>query len=215
MGTAAAATTFDKKSAVAQAAEARGKGDRKKAIALYRDVLAHDPSDHEVHGRLAQLLAESGDLAQAAASFRLGADGYHKVGFTDRAIALLKQAVEHVPDDVDAWLSIASFNVERERKKEADKVLADARTRFVRKRDLAAASRLLDARLKLDGKNVAVAIDRARVAKRMGQRGFGVLLLEDVLSLVDQRERRRLRRALFSLQPTPASLWRFLVNRAP
>src|SRR5690348_11768142 len=101
MGTAAAAATFDKKSAVAQAAEARGKGDRKKAIALYRDVLAHDPADHEVHGRLAQLLAESGDLAQASASFRLGADGYHKVGFTDRAIALLKQAVEHVPGDVD------------------------------------------------------------------------------------------------------------------
>ena len=203
---------FERRAALEKAAEARSKGKRKKAIELYRSVLASTPDDHEVHSKLAPILAENGDEQEAIASFRIAADGFHKKGFTDRAIALLRQSVEHVPSDVDAWLRVADLLEIRLKKKEAEKVLEEARTHFTKKSALGAAARLLDAHRKLDPKRIDVAIDRAQVAKRSGQRGFGILLLTDLAAGVDGKARKQLRRALFGLKPTPASFWRWLRN---
>jgi tetratricopeptide (TPR) repeat protein len=206
--------TFDRKALAAAASDARGRGDRKEALARYREILQSAPDDFEVHGKLAQLLAESGDLAAASMSFHAGAEGYHKRGFTDRAIALLKQAVEHNRSDVDAWLRIAELTVVRKRLKEAAKILADARAVFRKNKrgSLASAARILDAALTLERDRVDLAIDRARVAKKMGQRSYGILLLTDLCARVDVRTRKRLRRALFGLRKTPASFWRWLTN---
>lgn len=203
---------FDRREIAARASEARGKGKRKRAVELYREILEHDPDDHEVHGKVAQLLAESGDLAAAAASFRAGAEGYHRKGFTDRAIALLKQGVTHVPTDADSWIRISEMYVVREKKKDAQKTLADARVMFKRRADLPGAARILDAHLLLEPTAIDVAIDRARIARRLGQRSFGQLLLMDRLATVDAADRKKLRRALFFLRPTPAALVRWLAN---
>jgi tetratricopeptide (TPR) repeat protein len=205
-----AAATFDRKRAFADAVAARGRGDRAKAVALFRDVVAHDPSDFETHGKLAQLLAESGDIKSAIDHFRAGAEGYHKKGFTDRAIALLKQAVEAWPLEVDLWLMLSTFYELRLKKKEAAKVLADARPHMKKYPHLAA--RILDAHLLLEPGAIDLAIDRAFVAKKMGQRGYGILLLSSLCSTDDVVARKRLRRALFSLKKTPASWWRWWKN---
>ena len=208
----AAALRLQRRRLVEEAAEARGKGKRKRAIELYRELLTLAPDDCEVHGKLAQLLAEGGDIEAASQSFRAGALGYHEKGFTDRAIALLKQAVVHAPLDVEAWLSISAMYVVRDKHKDAHKALDEARPHFTKRDHLSASARILDAHLRLEPRRVDLAVDRARVAKRQGQRGYGILLLTDLLAAVEATDRKRLRRALFWLRPTPASLWRWLRN---
>lgn len=208
----AKAATFDRRAVAAKAAEARGKGKRKRAVELYREILEHDPEDHEVHGKIAQLLAEGGDLTAASVSFRAGAEGYHKKGFTDRAIALLKQGTTYLPTDAELWLRISEMYVGREKKKDAEKTLSDARPMFKRKADLRGAARILDAHLALEPRALDVAIDRAQVAKRLRDRDHGVALLTGLLAGASDAERKKLRKALFSLQPSLGSWWRWVRN---
>jgi tetratricopeptide (TPR) repeat protein len=198
---------------MADAADARGKGKRKRAIELYRAVLAEAPDDHEALGKLAQLLAEGGDLVAASGCFRTAADGYHAAGFTDRGIGLLRQAVAHVPNDIEAWLRIVELYDAREKKRDAINALAEARSAFKKKADLPHAVRILDAHMALEPHSLPLVIDRALVAKQLGDAKLGMLLLLDRLATASPADRKKLRRALFTIKPSIGAWWRWVRNK--
>src|SRR5512138_365063 len=100
---------FERTQKVIAADQARTKGKRKKAIALYREVLEHHPDDLGVQGKLAALLAADGDRAGAVARFRSAAEGHLRAGFTDRAISVLAQATEAFPDEEPLWVQFAAL----------------------------------------------------------------------------------------------------------
>ena len=62
---------YDRTRILDAAARARSRKKRERAIALYRWVLAAEPKNLELHGKLGPLLAESGQHFDAWSSFRL------------------------------------------------------------------------------------------------------------------------------------------------
>lgn len=206
---------LDRSAMMREASDARGNGKRKRAVELYRRLLERDAQDFEVHGKLAQLLAESGDIAEASRSFHAGAEGNHKKGFTDRAIALLHQAVQSLPEDLDAWLRISDLQLVRSKKAEAASTLARARKLFRRRDQLAAAAQILQSHLQLEPASTDIVVDLAQVEKKRGHRGRAIELLEGVIPTAEPLDRKGLLKALFLVAPSPRRLWRWIKNTKP
>jgi tetratricopeptide (TPR) repeat protein len=206
---------FNRNQLLRDANDARAKGKRKRAVELYKAILARDPEDFEVHHKLAQILAEAGDLDAAKASFHAAAEGYHKKGFSDRAIALFHQTVEHVPEDVDAWLRIAELYVVRLKKADAQKTLGDARKIFKKKRHMAHAARVLKAAMFLEPNRIDLVIDAAQVEKRRGDKARAVEILDEKIAQANSFDRRVLRKAMFFITPSLGNLFRWMRNAPP
>jgi len=66
-------------------------------------VLEHDPADHVVRSKLAPLLARVGRWDEARKNFDQAADGYLKVGFAPKAIAVWTVAAQTFPEQVEYW----------------------------------------------------------------------------------------------------------------
>ena len=66
---------YDRNRLLTDAARARKKGRRAKAIALYREVLAVEPENAEIHRRVAPLLAETKQPEAAWECSQRAADG--------------------------------------------------------------------------------------------------------------------------------------------
>lgn len=191
----------------------RSKGRRKKAITIYRMILRDDPDDHEVHARMAPLLAATGEPGAAIASFRSAAEGFASRGFLDKAIGVYKEATEAVPHDETAWVRLCDLYLARERPKDAVTTLLDGRRGYRRRYDRPRAIRLLSRLLEVEPLHVDGAVDLARLYKASGQRAVARQTLEDLVVRLEGKPRRRVRWALFRLSPTPASLWRWLRGR--
>lgn len=192
-----------------RAGAARAAGKRDKAIAIYGDWLVQHPDDHEVHAKVAPL-HDRPEIAWG--HYSVAAEGYVAKGFVDRAVAVLKQAVQAAPHLVAAWLRIAELHVVQQRVGEAVQTLRVARAHHVRRKHRAAAARILAAWHALDAADTDVVVDLARVRRRLGDVDGALAVLAAHLARVDGRARRRVRWAMFAARPTPRALWRWLRN---
>ncbi len=80
-----------------KAADAAQKGQTRKAIQLFEELLKALPGDTRTLHRLGELWAKEGDSAKAVERFLEAADGYLEEGFNERAVAVLKQALTIAP----------------------------------------------------------------------------------------------------------------------
>ncbi len=202
---------YDRGAVLDAAERARAKGKKSKAISEYRKILAKDPEDAVVHGKIAPLLAETRQLPDAWKSFVLAAQGQVQDGFVDRAISIYQQAATHFPRAPEVWETIAKLHFERGRKADSVKaLLAGERYFHRRKKDAAVATRLLRAALKIDPLNVAGTLALAQVLKRSGERAEAVALVEALSAQLGGEARKQLLGARFKLQPGFGALWRWL-----
>lgn len=211
---------YERGRVLAAADKARARGRTKKAVALYREVLAADPSDLAVHARLAPLLARTGQRTEALASFRLAADGQARGGFPDRAVSLHLQAVEHFPDDLATWEEILRLHLARGRRPDAAAALLQGGRRLVRARHRVAATHVLLRLLSLEPWHPEATLLLARVHWRSGQVADALALLDGLSARTRGHTLRRARRLAFRIRPTPRNLWRwvkavFQVRRRP
>jgi thioredoxin-like negative regulator of GroEL len=202
---------FDKRRALEKADRARIGGRTRKAIAVYREVLRHDPKDAAVHGKLAPLLADAGDVEEALASFRAAAEGHLAAGFVDRAISVKLQAAARFPRRVELVEEIVALHLDRGHRGDAFKTLTDGRERLRRPSDRPLAIRLLVQGLELQPWNASVTFDLARLYVKVGARERGLDLLEALADHVPGQARRA-RRAQFLLAPSVRRLWRWVVG---
>jgi tetratricopeptide (TPR) repeat protein len=200
---------FDRTETLEAADKARSKGRRVKAIAGYQKILEHHPEDAAVHGKLAPLLADAKRSTEALTSFRAAALAHTTQGFADRAISVYVQALGYYPKELAFWEEVVALHLKRGRKADALKALLDARARFGRKPDRPIAKRLLRRALEIDDAHVGATADLARLLAKDGSAAEALDLLRQLLSKVEGRDRRVLRRAEFSVAPSPATLWRW------
>jgi len=133
-----------------RASGALGKRKRKKAIGLYRKVLAANPGDTEALRKLAPLLAQNGEVQEALQSYRKVMDVMLQQGFDDRAIGLLRAAAGSLPREFELWRTLAALQVKRGKKADAVESLLEGRSHFRARRDRGIAIQLLDHAHKLD-----------------------------------------------------------------
>lgn len=156
----------------------RGRRKRRRAIALYREVLRRERDDPDLHRKLAELLAKDGDLEAARASYRCACEGYAKRGFSERAIGVLRDAVKRLPRDVGFWMELAHLEYERGRRADALAVLRTGRPCFGRRKDRPAALMLLTAASKLDPNDLEIGLDFALALRRAGMKTRALRVLE-------------------------------------
>lgn len=201
---------FDRGKALDVASKARAKGNLKKAIAAYREVLAVKADDLDVHLKLAPLLAEIRQVDAAWESFVVAGEGFSKRGFADKAASVYRQAGQLVPTRAEVWERLCDICLERERRADAAKTLADAVAKHFKKpAQRADAIRLLRKGLAIEPNSFRFAFGLGRLLRKEGQHDEAQALLEGLVATSSRAELTKVRGELLRLAPTPAALWRF------
>jgi len=205
--------SWDRTALLAQADRSRARGRRTRAITLYRQLLAKDPNDLTVHGKVAPLLAAQGLGAEAMASFRTAAAGHSAAGYADRGIALLRQAADLFPEDESLWTEVADLHVQRGRRGDAVAVLIAGGERLLRGRYRPIGAKLLRRALELEPWNVKASLLLAKTLSREHRPEEAIALLDGLARRVGGKARRQARSLAFRVAPSPGRLWRWLAAR--
>jgi tetratricopeptide (TPR) repeat protein len=210
MGLFQAGAGYDRQRILEEAARARARKKRAKAIELYRWVLALEPQNVELHGKLAPLLAESGHSFDAWCSFRNLARACLREGQTDRALAVYREAALYLPREVEAWLGVARLQHKDGQPRQALETLVEGsrnfRTRWLRPQ----AIHLLRRAREIDPWDFEVATELAQLLASTHQRQEGRYLLAGLAERCSGERLRRVRTEQLRLSPGPRSLWRWL-----
>ncbi len=121
---------YDRNWLLAQAEKARIRGRRRRAISLYRRILAAEPHDPNLHARVAPLLAAAGKRFDAWQSYRQAAQTHLKNKGREEALALYRDATKMLPMQIEAWQWVARLELKREKREAAIGALLEGRTKF-------------------------------------------------------------------------------------
>jgi thioredoxin-like negative regulator of GroEL len=202
--------SYDRARILGEAARARSRGRTRKAIALYRQVLEVEPANHEVHRKLAPLLARTKQSAAAKDSYLRAAEGLARQGFQEQATGVYREAVQQLPPDADLYLKLADLQLARGRAPDALEVLLEGRRRFRRGRGRREAIRLLMRARRIDGRHFEVGLDLASLLAKEGARAHAQRLLVELASFARGPRLRRVRARQFRLAPAPGAAWLWL-----
>lgn len=208
------ATPYDRNRLLADAARARTKGKSKKALALLETVLAHEPSNAELHRRVAPLRAGARRMADAWASYRIAVASLVKAGFLDQAVGVLREAATSLGRERAVWEELADAEAQRGRPIDAHKALLEGRARFRSRRDRPEAIKLLLRARKLAPADFEANFDLADLLGRTGARAPAARILAELAARSRGSELRRTRRRQLILSPTPGAFWRFMRSLA-
>lgn len=201
---------YDRTRILAEAAKARKKGRHRKALALYRQVLAVEPANPNLHRKVAPLLAREREPEQAWQSYRQAAQGLLLQGFSEHAIGLYREASRTLPTRVEVWQALAELELERGRAADAIGTLLEGRRHFRARRSREQAVQLLLQARRIDPCHFEASFDLACLLARSGASQRARRLLEELDVPRPARERRRVRGRLFRMSPTPRAAWRWL-----
>jgi len=185
------ARSYDRALILEAAAQARARKKRRKAIALYRRVLAVERHNAELHARIAPLLAETGQRFDAWVSYRIVAQASLREGRGDKALAVYREAAALLPREIQTWQAMARLQVKRRRPREAVEILIEGAGQFRARWHWPEAIQLLRHAHEIAPWDFEVVSELARLLARSDQREEARRLLEGL----EQRSRgERLRR---------------------
>ncbi len=193
----------------ARAARGRSRRQRRKAVALYRRVLAVEPDNPDLLRKLAPLLAQTDEAADACASYRRAAQEFVERGFFDRAVGVYRDAVRALPHEVSMWKEMAALELQRGRRTDAVAALLTGRRGCRRRKHRDQALALLWAARKIEPTHLELNLDLAGLLARSGARPRALALLDEILPALPESEK-RIRARQFRVAPGPGTAWRWL-----
>ena len=202
--------SYDRNRLLEQAARARQKGKSKKALALLETVLAHEPSNAELHRRIAPLRASVRRVKDAWASYRIAVSSLVKAGFLDQAVGVLREAAGNLGRERAVWEELASAEQQRGRPIDAHRALLEGRARFRARRDRPEAIRLLMRARELAPKHFEANFDLAGLRARTGSQGHASRILTELAATARGSQLRRTRRRQLFMNPSSGALGRYL-----
>jgi tetratricopeptide (TPR) repeat protein len=201
---------YDRARILDDAAQARARKKRARAIALYRQVLAFEPQNAELHAKLAPLLAETGQAFDAWSSFKAVARAGLRAGKPDAALAVYRDATLYLPRELQAWHSVARLLYRQRRMREAVETLLEGsrqfRTRWLRPQ----AIYLLRRAREIDPWEFDVVLELAVLLAQSHQPSEAGALLEALAERSKGARLRRVRAAQLQVDPGPTALWRYV-----
>jgi tetratricopeptide (TPR) repeat protein len=201
---------YDRRRLLEEAAKARVKGKRRKAIKLYRWVLAVERSNAELHAKLAPLLAETGQDFDAWGSYRMAAQAALREGRDDKALGLYREATHHLPQEVQAWQGLARLLARRGEQAEALETLLEGSRQFRAQWGRPHAISLLRRARSVDPWHFETVLELATHLTRTDQLEEARLLLDGLAERATGEMLRKVRRAQLRVDRSPATLWRWL-----
>ena len=203
-------TRYDRHRIMAGAAQAREKRKYKKAIALYRQVLEHEPKNTELHRKLAPLLAKTKQDSEAKASYSLVLSALTRDGLSEQAGGLYREALNYMPMDVELWAQLAALQVKRQQRADAVQTLLEGRRRLRSRKHRSQAMRLLVRIQEVEPYHFEGTLDLARLLSQSGSVPQGLGLLDRLAARIRGRSLRRVRGRQFRIRPGIGSTWRWL-----
>jgi len=203
-------STYDRRRVLEAATRARARNKRRKAIALYRWVLAVEPNNPELHAKLAPLLADTGQRFDAWQSYRATARAALRESRDDKALAVYRDATERLPREVQAWQGLAHLLAKQGDEAEAIGALIQGSRQFRSHSLRSQAIHLLRRARSIDPWHFDTVLELTRRLIRSDQRDEARMLLDGLANRVGGERLRRIRRAQFNLDRTLAAAWRWM-----
>lgn len=194
------------------ASSALKRGRRGKALKLYSRVLEHEPENPDLQRRVAPLLAASGRVEDALASYRMAAVALTRRGFLDHAVGVYREAAQRLPRQRGVWEALADLELQRGKPADAHRVLLDGASHFRGGRRRPDAIVLLLRARKLNSRHFATSFALARALTKVRARRHAATVLADMANWTRGRERRRVRMRQLLLAPGPGAAWRWLIS---
>jgi tetratricopeptide (TPR) repeat protein len=185
----------------------------RRAIRLYRRVLAVEPGNIDLCASLAPLLARAGQGFDAWTCFRRAARSLAREGDVERALVTYREATRLLPHELQAWLALADLERRSDRERDAMQTLLKARHRMRGRRLRPQAIYLLRRVREIDPWRFEAVLGLARLLARADQADEAAVLLERLASRCEGSRLRRVRAAQLRLAPTLRHAWLWL--RAP
>jgi tetratricopeptide (TPR) repeat protein len=203
---------FDREVILEQASRARNRRQWRRAIALYRQLLAVEPNRVDIHERLAPLLAGTRQDFDAWNSYRAVAHAALREGREDRAIAVFREAAHALPQEIQTWQGLARLLVRQGESDAAIEVLLEGsrqfRSHFLRPQ----AIHLLRRARAIDPWHFETVLELALQLGRAEQQVEASMLLEGLAERCQERQLRRVRAAALAVAPGARSLARWLTS---
>lgn len=193
---------YDRVRILKEAEQARGRKQWRRAIALYRRVLAAEPRNPDLHLRIAPMLARTGERFDARQSFEHAAQGCRETGSIDRELAVYREAAKHFPTDFSIWRAIADAELREQRPARAREALLEGRRKMRRRGLRAQAIALLRAALEIEPGDVDSALDLAAQLARSRQQAEARVLLDRLGEIAEGRALRRVAGLAWRLDPS-------------
>lgn len=205
---------YNRSDILAEAARAEAKGRTKRALAEYRKVLAKEPGNHTIRGKIAPLQAARKEYDAAWSNFHAAAQGYRQEGFVDKSISLYRQAAGFFPHKVMIWETLADLQLQRGYRADAVQALLEGARKFRSRPRRETAIRLLAKAHALAPDDTTTTVRLGRLLCRAGRREEGIALLDRLAEQEARRDDReglkKVRALLFLLRPTPVRAWHWV-----
>lgn len=210
MGLLGRTPAYDRSRILREAARVEASRRRRRAIALYRQVLAVEPGDGEVHGRIAPLLARTSQPFDAWLSFQTAGRVQLAAGNTSVAIVTYREATRLLPRELSAWVALAGLLRKEGHAKDALHTLLRGIRSFRGRSRRPQAIYLLRKMREIEPWHPGAVCALARLLARTQQRPEALLLLRNLAERVSGGERRQVRAAQLAIEPTLGNLCRWL-----
>ena len=201
---------YDRKRLLEAATLASGQNRRRRAIALYRRVLAVECNNADLHSKLAPLLAETGQAFDAWNSFRSTASAALREGRDYRALAVYREASRHLPREIQVWQALAGLLGKRGEAQAAVEALLEGSRHFRTPSLRPQAIHLLRRARTIDPWQLESVIELAGLLGRSQQREEARILLDGLVQRSVGRNMRQVRAAQLRLDPQLQTAWRYL-----
>jgi tetratricopeptide (TPR) repeat protein len=201
---------FDRKKLLDQAEAAIKKRRYRRAVLLYRQLLAAEPRNPGLHARIAPLLARTGHRFDAWESFRIAGEAPEIADDPARAAKHFEQASRALPRNLDAWRALARARLRYQKPDAALEALREGRLCFRSRRTSSQAIALLRDAREISPWDPKIVLDLARLLARNGQAAEALFLLDAMERRCQGRELRDLRALVLRIDPTFGNIWRWL-----
>jgi len=182
----------------------------RKALALYRQILAAEPGCVEIHARAAPLLARSRRTFESWESFQIAIAALRESGDVVKERKTLRAAVRALPTCVEACRALACIERARDRSAAALRTLHRGSARLSRRGKRGEAIVLLRDAREIELWNPDVVLALCRLLKRDGQCAEALYLLDQLEERVTDEDRCAVRFLEWRIEPSLRHTWRWI-----
>ena len=161
---------IDKNKILATAQKYVEKGQIDKAIKEYLKLIGIDQGDIRSYLRLGELYTKNGDLVQAAKVYKFVADRYTNDGFYLKAVAVYKNLIKLIPDDLEVNEKLGDLYSTLGLVGDAIAQYTQVASKLETKDALQDLSEILKKIQKIDPKNIDAGIKQATLCLRHGKK---------------------------------------------
>lgn len=186
----------------------------RRALRLYRQILAAEPRNPEIHCRVAPLLARQGKTFEAWESFRIAAEAHAQAGEASSLLALHQQAVKALPRSGMACRALARVQLIQQDVPAALRTLYDGSQRLRARRTRGEAIILLRDAREIDPWKPAIVLELCRLLARAGEAAEALFLLDHFDQRAKGQDLVDARGLCFRIEPSVRHAWRWMRSRS-